>query len=86
MLVAERCRREHPVEIRAVASIYELLVTETGVDKLGKRGITPGEAQQLPRNLHVTVRNPAGPQGTERRLLIGRTDGGRALTLVVERP
>jgi hypothetical protein len=32
----------------------------------------------------VTVRNP-GAGDADRRLLIGRTDGGRTLTLVIER-
>jgi hypothetical protein len=36
------------------------------------------------RNQHVTVRNPHGPESGSRRLLIGRTDGGRCLTLVIE--
>ena len=33
-------------------------------------------------NPHVTIRNPGG--SAKRRLLIGLTDGGRALTLVIE--
>jgi hypothetical protein len=37
--------------------------------KLGARGISLAEARQLPRNRHKT----------------GRTDGGRVLTLVIER-
>ena len=66
--------------------VHELLATETALDKLGARGISAEEAGQLPRNPHVTVRNPRGggePGG--RRLMIGRTDGGRVLTLVIER-
>jgi hypothetical protein len=52
----------------------------------GARGISAGEAEQLARNLHHTVRNPrAAGEPAKRRLLIGRTDGGRALTLVIER-
>jgi hypothetical protein len=44
------------------------------------------EAEQLPRNRHATARNPGGSeQEGERLLLIGHTDGGRALTLVIER-
>jgi hypothetical protein len=55
------------------------------VDKLGSRGISKAEAAQLPRNRHVTVRNPKAPLDRARRLLlIGRTDGGRPLTLVIE--
>ena len=63
--------------------IAELLATEAAIDKLGARGISIEEAQQLPRNTHVTVRDPREGD-TRRRLLIGRTDGDRALTLVIE--
>ncbi len=38
----------------------------------------------MPRNASVTVRNPHGNPPDKRRLLIGCTDGGRVLTLVVE--
>lgn len=63
--------------------IGELLATEAAIDKLGARHISVGEAQQVPRNTHVSVRNPRNGD-TTRRLPIGRTDGGRHLTLVVE--
>lgn len=67
-------------------SITELLVTDTALDKLGARAISSVEAEQVLRNDHVTVRNPAEPTAHEtRRLLIGLTDGGRPLTLVIER-
>ncbi len=50
------------------------------------RGISAGEVQQLVGNEHVMVGNPhAGRQSDARRLLIGLTDGGRALTTVIER-
>jgi len=66
--------------------VRELLATERAVEKLGGRGISLEEAAQLPRNRHVTVRNPRDGAGTDRRrLLVGRTDGGRVLTLVIER-
>jgi hypothetical protein len=65
--------------------IRELLVTEVALDKLGARGISAVEAEQVPRNRHVTVRDPhQGSQRAGRRLLIGRTDGDRVLTLVIE--
>lgn len=65
--------------------VRELLVTEAALDKLGGRGISAMEAEEVPRNQHVTVRDPRQEShGAGRRLLIGRTDGGRALTLVVE--
>lgn len=65
--------------------IRELLVTEVALDKLGARGISAAEAEQVPRNTHVTVRDPRrGSLHAGRRLLIGHTDGGRVLALVIE--
>lgn len=65
--------------------VHDLLITDAGLGKLGGRGISAEEAGQIPRNLHVIARNPrgGGEPGT-RRLLIGRTDGGRTLTVVIE--
>jgi hypothetical protein len=63
--------------------VHQLLATDVALDKLGARGIFASEVEQLPRNPHVIVRNPRGDSG-DRRLLIGRTDGGRPLTLVIE--
>jgi len=55
------------------------------LDKLGARNnISAEEVEQLLRNEHVTVRNSHGPESGSRRLLVGRTDGGRWLTLVIE--
>jgi hypothetical protein len=64
-------------------AVRQLLATDVSLDKLGARGISAEEAEQLPRNRHVTVRNPHEPG--KRLLLIGHTDGGRLLTLVLER-
>jgi len=56
------------------------------VDKLGARGISSDDARQLPRNAHVVMANPrAGGESDARRLLVGLTDGGRAVSLVIER-
>lgn len=71
-------------------TIGELLVTEAAVDKLGERGISVEEAQQLGDNRYIILRNPSAsrrsPQERRaRRLIVGYTDGGRALTLVIER-
>lgn len=66
-------------------AISELLLTEAAIDKLGGRGISAEEVHQIPRNANVMVRNPHSDPPDKRRLLIGRTDGGRALTLVIER-
>jgi hypothetical protein len=66
--------------------ISQLLATGAARTKLGARDISIFEVKQIPRNRHATVRNPRdrGKEG-ERLLLIGRTDGGRCLTLVLER-
>jgi uncharacterized DUF497 family protein len=67
-------------------AVHQILATDVVLDKLGARGISAEEAEQLPRNEHDTVRNrrETGEPG-KRRLLIGRTDGGRVVTLVIER-
>ncbi len=66
--------------------VHELLATEVALAKLGARNISADEAVQLPRNRHVIVRNPHGRGEREtRRLMVGNTDGGRLLTLVIER-
>ena len=66
-------------------SIIELLATEAAIDRLGGRNITTDDAHQLLGNTHALARNPRQEPPGARRLLIGRTDGGRFLTLVVER-
>lgn len=64
--------------------VAELLVTEAALGKLGARSISAEEAEQLSRNPHVMVHNPNAQDPDNRRLLIGRTNGGRPVTLVVE--
>jgi hypothetical protein len=65
--------------------VNELLVTETALEKLRARGISGADTEQLLGNDHVTARNPRDETASgTRRLLIGRTDGGRPLTLVIE--
>jgi hypothetical protein len=67
-------------------ALHELLATETALAKLGARNISAEEAGQLPGNRHIIVRNPhGGDEPDKRRLMIGTTDGGRVLTLVIER-
>jgi hypothetical protein len=36
-------------------AVHQLLATDVALDKLGARGISAGEAEQLPRNRHVVV-------------------------------
>jgi hypothetical protein len=66
-------------------AISVLLLTEAAIDKLGARGISLEEIHQLVRNANVKVGNPRSDPRGKRRLMIGRADGDRALTLVVER-
>lgn len=66
-----------PDEIRV------LLIDETAIEKLGARDISDGEARQVLQNDNAIGPNPRGSE--ERRLLVGVTDGGRVLTLVVEK-
>lgn len=67
-------------------AVHQLLATDVALDKLGARRISAEEAEQLPRNAHVIVRNPrGGSEPGKRLLLIGRSDGSRELTLVIER-
>ena len=66
-------------------AVHALLATEVALEKLGA-DISAEEAGQLPRNRHVIVRNPqGGGEQDKRRLIVGNTDGGRVLTLVIER-
>jgi hypothetical protein len=68
--------------------VVDLLATEAGLDKLGARGISVVEAEQTIWNRHFIVKNrrgrPERRQPDVRRLLIGRTDANRILTLVIE--
>ncbi|MCW3020284.1 MAG: hypothetical protein JWN10_2592 [Solirubrobacterales bacterium] len=68
--------------------VNQLLATEVALDKLGVRGISAAEAQQAIWNRHVLIKNRRGSawrsQREMRRLLIGHSDGGRRLTLVIE--
>lgn len=70
--------------------IYELRATLSAIEKLAARGISVDEAEELPRNNHVTLRNRGRARRSarklrDRRLLTGKTNGGRTLTLVIER-
>jgi uncharacterized DUF497 family protein len=69
-------------------AVNQLLAAEAALDKLGARGISVAEAEQTIWNLHVIVRNRRGSperrQPDTRRLVIGRSDGNRVLTLVIE--
>lgn len=65
-------------------AVHELLATEAALGKLGARNISAEEAAQLPRNRYAILRDPRGGEPGSRRFLIGRTSGGRVLTLVIE--
>jgi uncharacterized DUF497 family protein len=64
--------------------VYDLPVNEIAREKLGRRGISAEEAQQLRWNKPAFRMNHHAPRGTNRLFLDGVTNGGRHLTLVVE--
>lgn len=63
--------------------VARLVFSETALMKLARRGIALGEVEQLPRNGAIGMRNPR-PRVPGSRMLIGPTDGGRLLTVVIE--
>jgi uncharacterized DUF497 family protein len=67
-------------------AVHELLITPRAPVKLGARGIRVGEVLQLTENPHTVVRNVERERREiqVRKMLIGRTNGGRTLTLVIE--
>jgi hypothetical protein len=60
-----------------------LAIDQTTEAKLATRGITPAEVEQLRFNRSYLAPNPH-PRTRDARLLIGPTDSGRLLTVVVE--
>lgn len=67
-------------------AVYELLVAEAELAKLGAHDISAEEVAQLRHNRYLTLRKPHGGGGQpgSRRFLIGQTSGCRVLTLVIE--
>ena len=66
--------------------VVHLDASDVALMKLGARGISLAEARQLLRNRHGTERDPRAPRSeADRLMLIGQTDGGRVLALVIER-
>jgi hypothetical protein len=69
--------------------VRELAMTVAAVKKLGARGISEREVEQLTGNRYVIVANRGrrrdARKARDRRLLVGRTNGGRGLTPVVQR-
>jgi hypothetical protein len=66
--------------------VSHLAASDVALMKLGARAISLVEARQLPRNRHKTGPDRRSPKHEGIRfMLIGRTDGGRVLTLVIER-
>ena len=62
--------------------VHELVATERALEKLAARSISAASSSSMRHNRYVIVRNPRDPE--HRRFLIGSTDGGRVLTLVIE--
>jgi hypothetical protein len=64
--------------------VVKLLIDPRAATKLARRGIDPKEVGQLPGNGARGARNPR-PRKPGSRFLIGPTNGGRMLTVVIER-
>ena len=62
--------------------ITELIFTAVAAVKLERRGISPDEVRELLWNGYRVLANPRAPD-QDRRYLIGRTNGGRFLTIVI---
>jgi uncharacterized DUF497 family protein len=67
--------------VRRIA-IYFLEFDDNNIEHLGKHGIAPEEIEQITGNDYITARNVRQPES--RIVMIGRTDGGRLLTVVLE--
>jgi uncharacterized DUF497 family protein len=63
-------------------SVYFFEFDDENVGHLADHSITSEEIEQITGNAYVTARNPAEPES--RILMIGRTDGGRVLTISLE--
>lgn len=58
------------------------MFSETTIDKLAGHAITPEEVRQVSDNERIVLRNPR-PRVDGSVLMIGPTDGGRILTVVL---
>jgi hypothetical protein len=64
--------------------VSQLIFTDAAIPKLGSRGISAAEAEQLLHNRSEVKPNPRRDRNPERIRLIGETNGGRRLTLALE--
>ena len=62
--------------------IAELVFTAVAAVKLERRGISPDEVRELVWNRYRVLANPRSASG-DRRYLIGQSNGGRFLTIVI---
>lgn len=63
-------------------AIYYLELDDENVAHIARHGITADEVEQITGNPYITARNRRGP--ANRIVMIGRTNGGRELTIVLE--
>jgi uncharacterized DUF497 family protein len=64
--------------------VYDLRISALAREKLGRRGISVDEALQFLWNEPRIRPNHRAPFGTDRYHLLGHTNGGRRLMLVIE--
>ncbi len=63
-------------------AIYFLEFDDENTGHVARHGVAPEEIEQITGNDYVTARNTHDPDNRIR--MIGRTDGGRVLTVVLE--
>ena len=63
-------------------SIYFLEFDDENIDHVGEHGVAAEEVEQITGNRYVTARNKRDKPNRIR--MIGHTDGGRTLTVVLE--
>jgi uncharacterized DUF497 family protein len=63
--------------------IVDLFFNDTALAKLAARGLSQEDVEQVRDNRPVVVVNPR-PRRKGSRLMIGPTDGGRVLTVVID--
>jgi uncharacterized DUF497 family protein len=63
-------------------TIHFLLFDDENADHIHRHGVTPEEIEQMTGNKYATARNTRFP--ANRVMMFGQTDGGRALSVVLE--
>ena len=63
-------------------TVYFFEFDDKNTDHIARHGVDPDEIEQISGNDYVTARNKHDPENRVR--MIGQTNGGRTLTVVLE--